>query len=216
MVPRLRIGLTGGIASGKSTVAQRFVELGVPVIDADQAARAAVALGTPGLEMVARRFGAGVLCASGELDRRALRDRVFANPAERQDLEGILHPLIRASMERRAAEAIGPYLVLAVPLLVEHDARPPAAPGTRASSRYGVDRILVVDVDEATQLTRLIARDGGSDVQARAILAAQAGRAARLAHADDVLHNSGSVAELRQGVDRLHQQYLRLAGAMLP
>jgi dephospho-CoA kinase len=216
MVPRLRVGLTGGIASGKSTVAQRFVELGVPVIDADEAARAVVALGTPGLEAVVRRFGAGVLSPSGELDRRALRERVFANPAERQDLERILHPLIRESMERRAADAMGPYLVLAIPLLIARDAGGRGSAGTGESSPYAVNRILVVDIDEAAQLTRLMARDGGSEAQARAILAAQAGRAARLGRADDVLHNSGSVAELRQAVDRLHQQYLRLAGAMLP
>jgi len=202
MAPRLRIGLTGGIASGKSTVAQRFTELGVPVIDADEAARAVVEPGKPGLERVIERFGAGVMAANGELDRRALRDRVFSDPASRRDLEAILHPLIRAAMDQREAAAVGPYIVMAIPLLVE------------AGSRDRVDRILVVDVDESVQLQRLMARDAASPEQARAILASQASRAARRLAADDVLTNGGTVTELRQAVDRLHEQYLRLAKTM--
>jgi dephospho-CoA kinase len=200
MSKRLRIGLTGGIASGKSAVAQRFSELGVPVIDADEASRAVVAPGTPGLAKVIERYGSGVVAANGELNRRALRDLIFSDPSSRQDLERILHPLIRAHMEQRAEAALGPYVVMAIPLLVEGD------------SRNRVDRILVVDVDEAVQLQRLMARDGSSLEQARAILAAQATRSARLAAADDVLLNTATVMELRQGVDRLHEQYLRLAG----
>lgn len=195
----LRIGLTGGIASGKSTVAQRFIELGIPVIDADDAARTVVEPGTPGLARVIKRFGAGVVAANGELNRRALRDLIFNDPASRRDLEGILHPLIRADMERRAELAAGPYLVMVIPLLVE------------GGSRDRVDRILVVDVDEALQLQRVMARDAGTPDQARAILASQASRSARLAAADDVLPNAGSVTDLRQGVDRLHERYLRLA-----
>jgi dephospho-CoA kinase len=198
--PRLRIGLTGGIASGKSTVSQRFLELGVPVIDADLASRAVVEPGSPGLAQVVARFGAGILNAGGELDRRALRNLIFNDPQARQALDGILHPLIHAHMERQASIAAGPYLVMAIPLLVE---------GGRARER--VNRILVVDVDEAQQLTRVQERDGGSLEQARAILASQAGRAQRLAVADDVLSNSGTVAELRQSVDLLHQRYLQLA-----
>jgi dephospho-CoA kinase len=200
MSKRLRIGLTGGIASGKSAVAQRFSELGVPVIDADEASRAVVAPGTPGLAKVIERYGSGVVAANGELNRRALRDLIFSDPSSRQDLERILHPLIRAHMEQRAEAALGPYVVMAIPLLLEGD------------SRNRVDRILVVDVDEAVQLQRLMARDGSSLEQARAILAAQATRSARLAAADDVLLNTATVMELRQGVDRLHEQYLRLAG----
>ena len=119
MAARLRIGLTGGIASGKSTVAQRFSELGIPVIDADESSRCVVARGQPGLKAVVDKFGAGVLTAEGELDRRALRDLIFADPQSRRDLEAILHPLIRADMEQRAAAAVGPYLVMAIPLLVE-------------------------------------------------------------------------------------------------
>jgi len=200
--PRLRIGLTGGIASGKSTVARRFTELGIPVIDADESSRVVVAPGQPGLEQVVQRFGPGVLSAEGELDRRALRNLIFADPGKRRDLEAILHPLIRADMERRAAGAVGAYLVMAIPLLVE------------SAARDRVDRILVVDADEASQLERLTARDSISLEQARAILAAQASRESRLKAADDVLVNSGTVAQLREAVDRLHQRYLRLAGAL--
>ncbi len=201
---RLRIGLTGGIASGKSTVARRFTELGVPVIDADAAARAVVAPGTPGLAAVSARFGPGVLADNGELDRRALRDLIFKDPALRQDLEAILHPLIRADMEQSAELAVGPYVVMDIPLLVE------------GGSRDRVDRILVVDVDEAVQLQRVVARDGCTEQQARAILASQATRTARLAAADDVLPNTGTVTDLRQAVDRLHERYLRLARAPRP
>jgi dephospho-CoA kinase len=198
---RLRIGLTGGIASGKSTVAQRFAELGVPVIDADVAAREVVAPGTPGLARVIERFGPGVVSENGGLDRRALRHLIFDDPGARQDLEAILHPLIREAMERSAEAAAGLYVVMAIPLLVE------------SGLRGRVDRILVVDADEAAQLQRVQARDGGSVDEARAILASQAGRAARLAAADDVLLNSGTVTDLRQSVDRLHEGYVRLAAA---
>lgn len=198
---RLRIGLTGGIASGKSTVARRFMELGVPVIDADEAARAVVAPGTPGLAQVIERFGPGVLAGNGELNRSALRALIFADPALRRDLQAILHPLIRADMERRAEASRGPYLVMAIPLLVE------GGPSDR------VDRILVVDAEEERQLQRLMARDGGSKDQALAILESQASRSARLAVAHDVLSNTGTVTDLRQAVDALHRRYLRLAGA---
>lgn len=199
--PRLRIGLTGGIASGKSTVEQRFVELGIAVINADDSARAVVAPGQPGLAAVVSRFGAGVLTAKGELDRPALRTRIFADPKERRDLEAILHPLIRADMAERAARAAGPYIVLSIPLLIE------------GNSRDRVDRILVIDVDEALQLQRLMSRDSVDLEQARSILAAQASRASRLSAADDVLVNSGTVPEFRHAVDRLHQRYLEIAAA---
>ena len=204
MASRLRIGLTGGIASGKSTVAQRFIELGVPVIDADEAARVVVAPGEVGLAEVVRRFGSGVLAENGELDRSSLRQRIFTDPGARRDLEAILHPLIRARMEQCAMTAAGPYIVLAIPLLIE------------GGSLDRVDRILVVDVDEAVQLKRLMSRDGGTLDQARAILASQASRSARLAAADDVLLNSGSVTDLRLAVDRLHADYLRMPGLRPP
>jgi dephospho-CoA kinase len=198
---RLRIGLTGGIASGKTTAAERFIELGVAVIDADEAARTVVAPGQAGLAAVVARFGPGVLATNGELNRRALRDLVFADPALRRELEDILHPLIRAAMEERAAASGGPYLVMAIPLLVE------------GGDRKTVDRILVIDIDSDTQLQRVMTRDSCSLTQARAIIDAQASRAARLQAADDVIVNSGSVAELRCAVDELHRRYLDLSGS---
>jgi dephospho-CoA kinase len=201
---RLRIGLTGGIASGKSTVAQRFMELGVPVIDADESARAVVASGTPGLAAVLKRFGSGVMAENGELDRRALRNLIFRNAGARRDLEVILHPLIRADMEQRAELTVGSYVVMVVPLLVE------------GGSSDRVDRVLVVDVDEAVQLQRVMARDGCTEEQAGAILGSQASRSARRAAADDVLLNTGTVRDLRQAVDRLHERYLRVAEAQRP
>jgi dephospho-CoA kinase len=200
MTPLLRIGLTGGIASGKSTVTQRFAELGVPVIDADIASRKVVEPGTTGLAQVVARFGPQIIDTAGGLDRRSLRALIFNDPASRKALDAILHPLIRTEMEREAAGAKGPYVVMAIPLLIE---------GGNAHQR--VDRVLVVDVDETLQMQRVQQRDGASPEQARAILASQSSRAARLAAADDVLANTGTVAELRQAVDKIHEQYLQLS-----
>jgi len=202
----LRIGLTGGIASGKSTVSRMFSELGIAVIDADEVSRRVVEPGTPGLAAVVRRFGREVLDVDGRLNRAALRARIFADPAARRELEAILHPLIRAAMDEDVAAAPGPYVVLAIPLLVE---------GGRSDR---VDRLLVVDVDEATQIARVVSRDGVPESQARAILAAQASREQRLRAADDVICNGGSVAELRHSVEILHRRYLELAqkGAKKP
>ena len=200
MTPRLRIGLTGGIASGKSTVTQRFAELGVPVIDADVSSRTVVEPGKPGLARIVERFGPQVLDAEGRLDRRALRSVIFNDSASRQALEAILHPLVRANMELQATAAQGPYVVMAIPLLIEG-----------GDPHQRVDRVLVVDADEALQIQRVQARDSASEEQARAIMASQVSRAARLAAADDVLSNTGTVAELRQAVDRLHEQYLQLS-----
>ena len=199
MPNQLRVGLTGGIASGKSTVAVRFKELGVPVIDADESARAVVAPGTSGLASVVARFGPQVLNGNGELDRRAMRDAIFADPARRRELESILHPLIRDDMDQRIENSLGPYVVLAIPLLLE------------GQSKDRVDRILVVDVPEEIQLGRVKQRDGGTTAQASAIMAAQVSRESRLKAADEVLSNVGTVAELRRSVDALHEFYLRLA-----
>jgi dephospho-CoA kinase len=204
MRPRLRIGLTGGIASGKSIVSARFEELGVPVIDADLASRVVVKPGTPGLSHLVRRFGAEILGRNGELDRRKLRNMIFNDSSLRRDLDGIMHPLIRAEMEHQAAAAHGPYLIMVIPLLVEG-----------GSPHDRVDRVLVIDAEEGAQCQRVQERDGSSVEQARAILGSQASRAARLAAADDVLLNTGSVAELLLGVNDLHQQYLRLAKSSL-
>jgi dephospho-CoA kinase len=195
----LRIGLTGGIASGKSTVGAMFAALGVPVIDTDQIARDVVAAGSPLLARLIGRFGAQLLLPDGQLNRRALRERVFANAADRTDLEALLHPAIMAELERRSAQAGGPYQILAIPLLVEHEL------GDR------VDRILIVDCDEDLQLRRVQIRDGVTLAQAREVLAAQASRAARLAAADDVIVNDGDLHGLRGQVEALHGRYGTLA-----
>jgi dephospho-CoA kinase len=200
MPTRLRIGLTGGIASGKSAVARRFAELGVPVIDADESARIVVAPGSPGLAEVVGKFGENLLTTDGALDRRSLRNLIFSDPCRRRELEALLHPLIRADMEHRASIASGPYLVMVIPLLIE------------SGGRGRVDRVLVVDVGEEVQLKRLMERDGSTLEQARSILAAQASRASRLNAADDVVPNEGTLSELRDTVDQLHQRYLDLAG----
>jgi dephospho-CoA kinase len=202
--PRL-VGLTGGIASGKSTVATRFMELGVPVIDADAASRSVVQPGKPGLAQIAAWFGADVLNSRGDLNRAALRARIFKDPAQRRALEEILHPLIRDEMNAEAATVNAPYLVMAIPLLIEG-----------GSPHQRVDRVLVVDVPEEIQIERLLKRDGVTLDQARAILASQARRADRLAAADDVLVNTTSVPDLRQAVDRLHAQYLQWAAGARP
>jgi dephospho-CoA kinase len=196
----LVIGLTGGIASGKSTVANRFIELGVPLIDADIVSRAVVQPGTKGLSQIIERFGSEVLNPQGELDRGRLRSHIFGDVVERKALEAILHPLIRDEMNAQAQAVLAPYLVMAIPLLVEG-----------GSPHRRVDRVLVVDVPESVQITRLLARDGSTEDQARAILASQATREARLAEADDVITNTVTVTELRQSVDRLHTQYLQQA-----
>lgn len=201
MTRLLRIGLTGGIASGKSAVSARFRELGVAVIDADESARRVVAPGTPGLDGIVCQFGPDLLDADGNLDRRRLRTLIFSDPDKRRTLESLLHPLIHADMEREARLATGPYVVMVIPLLVE------------GGSRDRVDRILVVDVPEPMQLERLQARDGASLHQARAMLGAQATREKRLQAADDILQNVGTLAELRGRTDALHQRYLQLAAA---
>jgi dephospho-CoA kinase len=195
-----RVGLTGGIASGKSTVARLFEALGIPVIDTDLLAREVVAPGEPLLEEIAARFGAGVLATEGGgLDRAALRAIVFADPAARADLEQLTHPAIRARLEARSAVLGGPYQLLVIPLLVETGGRTP------------VDRVLVVDCSEALQIRRLQARDGTTLEQARQILAAQATREARLAMANDVIVNEGDLGAMRDRVASLHAAYQKLA-----
>lgn len=195
----LKIGLTGGIASGKSEAARRFAALRVPVIDADQLAREAVAPGTAGLQAIVTEFGEEVLRSDGTLDRRALRDRVFADAASRRRLEAIVHPRVRALLDARLDAAEAPYVLVMAPLLVE------------SGLAREMDRVLVVDVPEATQLQRLTARDGESEVGARRILAAQARRSERLEAADDVIVNDADLAELDAAVQRLHRRYLELA-----
>jgi len=205
--PALRVALTGGIASGKSTVAREFAHLGAAVIDADQAARELTQPGAPLVEEIVRRFGAltlerlGIPLArtDGTLDRAALRRLVFQDARLRAELEALLHPSIRAAMERLGAQAHGPYQIHVVPLLVE----------TGGARRY--DRILVVDCPEALQLSRLQARDGMDPELARSMLAAQASREARLAVAHDVVRNEGALEALAPQIAALDQKYRVLA-----
>jgi len=196
-----RVALTGGIASGKSTVADLFAALGVPVIDTDVIAREVVEPGRPALAQVAEAFGADVLDAGGCLDRKRMRERIFADADARRRLEAILHPAIRAEMERQSQAAGGPYQVLVIPLLAE------------GGRRDHVDRVLLVDVPEELQIQRVMWRDGVSHQQAQASLDAQATRAQRLEMADDVLRNTGRVDDLREQVAKLHQRYLALAAS---
>ncbi len=199
-----RVGLTGGIASGKSTAAKFFGALGVPILDSDQIAREVVEPGQPPLEKLVERFGPTILTPDGHLDRPALRDIVFADPRARADLEALTHPAIGAAMEARSAAAGGPYQVLVIPLLVEKN----------LSSH--VDRVLVVDCDEELQVRRLRDRDGSTPKQARAILTAQAPRAARLKAADDIITNEADMSAVRNQVAALHARYLELAAQPRP
>ncbi|MEO0422074.1 MAG: dephospho-CoA kinase [Pseudomonadota bacterium] len=199
--PALKVGITGGIASGKTAVSDRFAKLGVPVIDTDLLAREVVEPNTEGLRQVVEAFGEAILRADGALDRPALRDLVFADEAARRRLEGILHPLIWQAAAARIQAVRTPYCVVVIPLLAE------------GGARKRVDRVLLVDCDPATQLERLMRRDGATEAAARRILAAQATREARLAIADDVIVNDGDLPYLDMEVARLHERYSALARA---
>lgn len=197
--PPLLIALTGGIASGKTAVAELFAKLGVAVLDTDQIARDVVAPGMPALGQLVAEFGADILDAHGKLDRARMRERVFSDPAQRRKLESITHPAIRAELARRSAAAGGDYQVHVIPLLVE----------TGRADAY--DRVLVVDCPQAAQIERLVARDGTSREQAEEILAAQVSREERLDAAHDVIENTGTLADLERFVQTLHRNYALLA-----
>ena len=198
------VGLTGGVASGKSTVERAFQALGVPVADADVAAREALAVGSEGLAQVVAQFGAGVLLTDGSLDRAAMRRRVFADATARRALEAIVHPRVRESLRHACAAATGPYAIASIPLLAEGGGR---------SAYPWLQRVLVVDVPEAVQLQRLLARDGIDEPLATTMIQAQATRRERLAIADDVLVNDGPLAAIGAHVAALDGLYRRLAGA---
>jgi dephospho-CoA kinase len=195
-----RVGLTGGIASGKSTVAKFFAAVGVPIIDTDQVAREVVEPGQPPLERLVERFGRAILTTDGHLDRPKLREIVFSDPRARADLEALTHPAIGTAVEAWSAAAGGPYQILILPLLVEKNLA------------AQLDRVLVVDCDEELQIRRLQARDGSTLEQARAILNAQTSRTARLKAAHDVIHNDGDLSAVRDQVSALHARYLELCG----
>ncbi|SEO74489.1 dephospho-CoA kinase [Aquisalimonas asiatica] len=193
------IGLTGGIASGKTTVSDLFAGHGITVVDADVAARRVVEPGQPALSELVEAFGDQIVTADGTLDRQQLRNTAFADEAARRRLEGILHPRIRAFMDEELSRAQGPYAILSVPLLVE------------SNLLDMVDRVLVVDVPDSVQRERLIARDGSTPEQAEAIIAAQTSREQRLRHADDVIDNTRDMTALKQQIETLHQAYIAMA-----
>ncbi|WP_072671435.1 dephospho-CoA kinase [Vibrio injensis] len=197
----LIIGLTGGIASGKTTIANLFQEhFSIDIVDADIIARQVVDIGTPGLSAVIEHFGENILQDDGHLNRGALRERIFADPIEKQWLNATLHPLINQKMTEQLKQVKSPYGLLVVPLLIENQLQ------------SMVDRVLVVDVDEQTQISRTMARDKVNEQQARAILAAQATRSERLAIADDVIKNEAKNQQLLPQITELHQKYLAMSG----
>jgi len=197
----LRIGLTGGIASGKTTVANFFADLGVPIIDTDVIARDVVAKGAPALAQIRADFGDSVFNEDGVLDRKAMRKLVFSDDSKRRQLEGILHPRIREAAVVQAQAVTDPYMIIVVPLLVG------------SPMKAFMDRALVVDCGENVQLRRLLARDTENEEQARRMIAAQASREERLAIADDVLVNDTDLDQTRRQVGALHHRYLELSNS---
>jgi dephospho-CoA kinase len=194
------LGLTGGIGSGKSAAAQCFIDLGVHLVDADNAARWVVEPGRPALSQIAEHFGPSVLQADGTLNRSALRELIFKDPQQRVWLEGLLHPLIREEIRQYLARAESAYAILVSPLLLE------------TSQHQMVQRVLVVDVPESVQIERTVLRDKTNEDQVQAILKAQASRGERLSRADDVIVNDRDPAWLKSEVERLHHFYLTLRG----
>lgn len=196
------IGVTGGIGSGKSSAARLFAEHGAAVVDTDEIARELTAPGGAGMAAIAKAFGPSVIAADGSLNRTAMRELVFSDSTRRQQLEAILHPLIGTEARQLVRAATAPYVLLLVPLLLE-------------TGRYGdiVQRVLVIDCAESTQIQRTVSRSQLSEESVRAIMAAQLPRDKRLEQADDVINNDGDLEQLRGQVVALHQRYLELAGA---
>lgn len=201
MTGRFTVGLTGGIASGKSLAADRLASLGAAVVDTDVISREQTAPGMPALAEIGRQFGADLIRGDGTLDRAGLRRQVFSDPGARKRLEAILHPRIREAAWERAGETGGSYLVMVVPLLAE------------TGFTGGIDRVLVIDAPRELQIERLRDRDGSTRRQALAILASQASRRQRRAMADDVILNDGPRRRFLGKVDDLHLRYLRRAEA---
>lgn len=202
MKRRFTVGLTGGIASGKSLAADRLASLGAAVVDTDVISREQTAAGMPALAEIGRQFGAELVRGDGTLDRARLRKQVFSDPVARKRLESILHPRIREAAWERAGTTPGSYLVMVVPLLVE------------TGFTDGIDRVLVIDAPRELQMARLRDRDGFTRRQALAVFASQASRRQRRAVADDVILNDGSRRRLVGKVDQLHARYMRQAEAL--
>ena len=195
------VGLTGGIGCGKSTVTQMFADLGVQAVDADVVAREVVQVGSDCLQQITQRFGSGILLENTELNRPLLRQRIFNNPEEKAWLEALLHPAIRQQLLAQLAALTSPYALLVAPLLLENKL-----------NQY-VQRVLVIDLPEALQLSRAMQRDNTDEQHIKAIMAAQLPRTARLKLADDIITNDSSIAELAPQVAALHQRYLQLASS---
>ncbi|MCT8344051.1 dephospho-CoA kinase [Photorhabdus kleinii] len=195
------IALTGGIGSGKTTIANAFAALGVPLVDADIIAREVVAPGTPALQTISEHFGHDILTPDGNLNRALLRQKIFTNNQEKQWVNQLLHPLIHQETRLQLEQITTPYVIWVIPLLVENNLR------------HLADRILVVDVSPELQISRVATRDGISNQQVENILAAQASRSERLAYADDIISNHDNVQAIAPRVAELHQQYLKLAGS---
>ncbi len=196
----LVIGLTGSIGSGKTTVANLFAQHGVPIVDADVLSRTVTQTGMPAYNQIVARFGQGIVNADGGLDRSALREIIFNEPEERRWLEALLHPMILERMQAEIRQLQAPYCLAVIPLLLESEAV------------QFIQRILVVDVHEETQLERAIMRDKSTKEKIKRIIKTQVSRDQRLAKADDVIDNTGNQESLAKQVDKLHQKYLKLAG----
>lgn len=190
------VALSGGIASGKSTIAHLFAQLGVPIIDADIIARQVVEVGTPALEQITQHFSQEILLENGELDRSQLREIIFNNDHERLWLNSLLHPIIAQETQKQFAQQTKPYVIWVVPLLIENNLHQLA------------DRVLMIDIPEALQLERLINRDRISESLAKKMIATQVCLTDRLAFADDIIVNDGDLESLKIQVDNLHKQYL--------
>ena len=197
------VALTGGLASGKSSVARQFEEIGVPVIDADVVTRQLVEPGTPALAEIVEAFGAGVLDEQGRIDRARMRERIFGDDRDRKKLESILHPRVRDAMRAFAASSDAPYVLFVIPLLVE------------TNQAHEMDRVIVVDAPRALQVARAAARDGSPPETIAAMLDSQATRADRLGVADAVIENATDLASLRERVDAVHREYRALADARI-
>ncbi|MEO1888831.1 MAG: dephospho-CoA kinase [Cycloclasticus sp.] len=195
----LTIGLTGGIGCGKTTVSQLFKEKNVPVVDADEISHAIVQTGQPALVKLANAFGQQILLTNGALNREYLRELVFAKPNKKALLESILHPIIYRTMDQQLNAFDSPYGMLSIPLLFE------------TKHQENIDRVLVIDCSEETQITRVKARDQLSDSMIGSIMDSQCSREFRLSHADDILNNDGTLEKLKSDIDKLHSLYLKIS-----